>query len=269
MNRALFRSTLKSNWILILIFSVISLFYLILIISIYNSENLKNMEAALTMIPAEITATIGMDTIPTSLTDFIASYFYDFLIQLFLVIHVIILPVRLVVRYVDSGSMSYLLSTPNSRIKIIITKAFYMAASLAVMIIIMTVSAMIYSASSHPDALDIPAFLSLNFTTYLVAMAMASISFFFSCLWNNVKYAAGCSTAILTAFFVFTLIGKYGRHKGIYTIVEYFSIFQLLKSREIVAGNTNMLLNNGLLICITAFFIGVGLLIFKKKDLPL
>lgn len=269
MNIALFRSTLKSNWILILIFSVISLLYLILIISVYNPENLKNLEAALKMIPAEISATVGMDAIPTSLTDFIAAYFYDFLIQLFLIIHVIILSVRLVVRYVDRGSMSYLLSTPNSRLKIIITKVVYMSASLAVMIIIMTVLAIIYSASSHPGALNIPAFLSLNFTTYLVALAMASISFFFSCLWNNVKYAAGSSTAILAAFFVFTLIGKYGHHKGIYTIVESFSIFQLLQSREIVAGDINMVLNNGLLILIIAIFIGGGLLVFKKKDLPL
>jgi ABC-2 type transport system permease protein len=254
---------------LILIFGAISLFYLILIASIYNPENLKNMEAALKMVPADISATVGMDTIPTSLTDFIASYFYGFLIQLFLVIHVIILPVRLIVKYVDRGSMSFLLSTPNSRLKMIVTKVVYMAASLAVMVIIMTAPAMIYSVSSHPGALDIPAFLSLNFTTYLVALAMASISFFFSCLWNNVKYAAGSSTAVLTAFFIFALIGRYGHHEGIYAIVESFSIFRLLQSREIAAGDINMVLNNGLLILITAIFIGGGLMAFKKKDLPL
>lgn len=269
MNLALFRSALKSNWLLILIFSIVSLLYLILFVSIYDPEILETMEVALGMIPAEITATVGMDTIPVSLTDFLAAYFYNFILYLFLVIHTIILPVRLIVRYVDRGSMSYLLSTPNSRLKISITMVVYIASSLAVMILIMTVITIIYSALVQPNALDIPAFLSLNFTTYLVALAMASISFFFSCLCNNMKYATGFNTAIIAGFFIFELIGKFGQHAGIYTVVESVSIFQLLRSREIVAGIINMALNNGILILIIAVVMSGALLVFKNKDLPL
>jgi len=245
MNLTLFRSTLRSNWTLTAIFTLITLGYLILIISMYDLEKLKNIEAVIEMYPADLMAAVGMDKIPTSLIDFIAGYIYDFLMQLLLIIHVIILPMRLVVIFVERGSMSYLLSTPNSRLKIGITQAVYMAVSLAVMIFTVMTLGIIFAESTHPEI-----------------RRSVHICIFFSCLWNTLRYAAVSSTAVLSSFFILTLIGKYGHHKGIYYAAESFSIFQLLQARAIINREINMILNNSILIFIIAAFIAGGLLIF-------
>lgn len=269
MNIPFFLSTIKTNWKLLVIFTVITLAYLIMILGMYDPENLKQIAAAIEMAPPALAAAVGMDVIPTTLTDFIANYFYRFLIQLFLIVHVIILPIRLVAKYVDSGSMSYLLSTPNSRIKIATTQMIYLTLSLFVMAIVITGIALLFCQSRFPGDLDVPAFLSLNFATFLVSLAMGAVVFFFSCLMNEVKSAAAWGTGILVVFFVLSLVGKYGHSEGFYGVLERFSIFHLLRARAIVQGEVNMVANNTILLAIILIFFGGSVLVFKKKDLPL
>lgn len=83
------------------------------------------------------------------------------------------------------------------------------------------------------------------------------------------KHAAASSVAVMCSFIVFSAIGNVGRHHGVYTIVESFSVFQLLKARDIVAGRIGMAVNNGILLFIIAVFIGGGISVFRNKDLPL
>ena len=269
MSIALFRATLKSNWILLLVFIAITLGYLIMILSMFDPENLKAIESAIEMAPPGLAAAVGMDKIPVNVTDFAANYFYGFLVQLFLIVHMILLPLRLVVKHVDNGSMSYLLSTPNSRGRIAATQACYLVVSLAVLALAVTSIAIGFAQSVFPGELDIQAFISLNFTTYLLSLAMGSITFLFSCIWNETRYAAASSSAVLIMFFVLSLVGRYGHSEGFYGIAERFSIFQLLQARAIVEGEIDMVLNNGLLLLITAVGLIGGIWIFKKKDLPL
>ena len=90
-----------------------------------------------------------------------ADYFYGFLVQLFLTLHVAILSIRLVVSYVDRGAMSYLLSTPNSRAKVVGTQAAYLVVSLAVMAVVLTSAAVAFCAAVQPGLLDLGAFVAL------------------------------------------------------------------------------------------------------------
>jgi ABC-2 type transport system permease protein len=137
---SLFRYTFKTNWPLIAIFTLIITGYLVLVISMYDIEIIKNLETVIKMYPPELMASVGMDNIPTSLTDFLASYIYDFLVQLLLLVYTIVLPLRLIVRFVDRGSMTFLLSTPYSRYQIAGTQALYMILSLVIMFSLVAVS---------------------------------------------------------------------------------------------------------------------------------
>jgi TRAP-type mannitol/chloroaromatic compound transport system permease large subunit len=98
---------------------------------------------------------------------------------------------------------------------------------------------------------------------------MAAVSFFFSCIWSETKHAVGCSTAVLVSFFVLTLVGRYGHHEGFYGVAGKVSIFQLLPARAIVSGETNMLVNDGILIVLIAVFVVGGVYAFSRRDLPL
>jgi ABC-2 type transport system permease protein len=268
MSFPLFKFTLKSNWLILLIFTVLMVGYLVLILSMYDEEIILTLEAIVEMYPPGMLAAVGMDQLPESLTDFAASYYYDFLVQLLLLVHVILLPIRLVVKHVDNGSMSYLLSTPNSRVKIVTTQALYIVLHLGAMMIVVTAVAIVFSQSFSPGALDIPAFLSLNLATYLTAVALASIVFFFSCAWNSTVHAAGTASAVIVLFFVFSMIGRFGHHEGIYRLISLISIFRFLQARAIINGQINMWVNNAVLLVIAAGSIGAGILVFKRKDMP-
>ena len=270
MNFPMFKLALKNNWALWLIFTVITVAYLLLIIAMYDPENMQSIEAAIEMAPAGLAAAVGMDRIPVNLTDFAANYFYRFLVQIFLIIHVTILPIRLVVKQVDDGTMSYLLSTKVSRFKVIFTKAMYMIISLFAMSVVLTGIAILVSVTKFPvGELDIFAFLSLNLATFLVATAMAAIVFFFSSIMNQTSHATFSGAGILLIFFIFSLIEKIGHGKGFYGLLGKFSIFRFLQAREIVAGEINMYVNDSWLLLIIAVFLGMGIYFFSKRDLPL
>jgi ABC-2 type transport system permease protein len=243
--------------------------YLMLIVMIYDPESMQAIEAAIEAIPEGMAAAVGMDTIPVDITDFIANYFYGFLVQLFLLVHVIILPIRLVVSEVDNGSMAYLLSTKVSRRAVVSTKAIYMALSLFAMITVMTLVATVVSVSMFPGDLDITAFISLNVTTFLVALAMASIVFFFSSIMDQSVQATIPGAGILILFFVFSLVARYGHSEGFYGILANLSIFRFLQARAIISGEINMWINNLVLLLIIIGFIGAGIYRFSKRDLPL
>lgn len=265
MSRALFKTTIKNNWILWLIFTLVSLGYLLMIVSMYSDDFVDYIGNALKAVPEGLASAVGMDTIPMNVTDFVANYYYGFLTHLFLTAHVILLGLRLVVKEVDNGSMAYLLSTPSSRFSVIVTKYLYMVLSLLAMIAIMTLLAI--AAAGTP--LDVWRFVQLNFTTWLVAVAMASIVFLFSSVMNNTSMAAASGGGILILFFIFTLIDSYGHSEGFYGVIGNFSIFSLLRAREIVSGEVNLWINNFLLLFIALGSAGTGMLIFIKRDLPL
>jgi len=268
MSCPLFKFDLKSNGLILLIFTLLMVGYLLLILSMYDEGIVQTLEAMVEVYPSGMLAAVGMDRIPTDLTDFTASYYYDFLVQLLLLVHVIILPIRLVVKHVDNRSMSCLLSTPVSRVKIITTQAAYLALSLAVMMIVVTGSALLFSSCLAPGELDITAFLRLNLATYLTALAMASIVFFFSCLFNFTTHAAAAGSAVLVLFFLFSTIGRFGHHEGVYGTIAAASLFRLLQARAIVSGQINMWANDAILLAVSAAAIGAGIAAFKRKDLP-
>ena len=55
--------------------------------------------------------------------------------------------------------------------------------------------------------LDVRAFLSFNFTTMLVNMAVMLICFFFSCLFYDTKMSLGFGAGIPIAFILSNMLG--------------------------------------------------------------
>lgn len=269
MSVALLRATIRANWWILAIFTVVSLMYLLLILGMYDQENMQYIESSIESLPPGLSAAVGMDTVPTSLTDFAATYFYRFLVQLFLTVHVAIVPIRLIVSHVDRGAMSYLLSTPNSRKAVVGTQAVYLVASLAVMAVVLTTVGIAFAAAVHPGDLDIAAFAKLNLAVFLLSVAMGAITFFFSCAFDEARSAIVASTAVLVGFFVISVIARIGHGHGAYGIIDHFSIYYLVKARAIVSGEAGLLFGNGVLALIGAAGIGGGLLVFSRRDLPL
>ena len=89
----------------------------------YDPNDMEALTSLIKLFPEELMKAMGFSNIVTDLTGYLASWLYGLLM----------LGNRLVAKMVDNSSFSYLLSTPNSRIIIIVTQGVYALTSAAVL----------------------------------------------------------------------------------------------------------------------------------------
>ena len=123
-SNTLLKKEFKSNYKILLIFIAVLTMYEVIIVSMFNPELGETLDAFAKAMP-EIMSAFGMANTGSTLTEFLSNYLYGFLLLVFPMILEIILANKLVAKYVDTGSMAYLLSTPNSRKKIVITQGLF------------------------------------------------------------------------------------------------------------------------------------------------
>jgi ABC-2 type transport system permease protein len=264
MNLTLFRATLKSNWILLLVFFLVMAMYLAIIISMYDPEGADVLDEMVKTMPDTLVKAMMFESIGTGLTAFLGGYFYGFLVILFPLIYCIILGNGLVARHVDSGSMAYLLSTPISRIKLAITQAVYFLASLVVLFGLITLTGIAVSQLMFPGGLDLEAFLLLNLYAVLLFWAVSGICFFFSCVFGETKYSLGFGAGVPLLFFLIKMLSEVGDGT---TWLRNLSLFSLYEAESIVAGDFAALTARLVFIGLTAILYGAGMLVFDRKDL--
>ena len=266
MSWPLFRATLRANIVLLLIFIGIHLMYITMIISMYDPVSISSINEMLDMLPVEMINAFGFNDLASDLTGFIAGYYYGFLIQMFPMIYIIILANRLVARQVDQGSMACLLMTPTSRLRIAFTQFVYLLASLLALFAVITAAGIATSESMFPGLLDIWAFLLINVVAYLLMASIASISFFFSCLFNETSYSLGFGAGLPLLFFLLHMLGNVGSE---FAWIGNFSLFSVFDAMEIARGSDWALPAVPLFGVIIAALGGGGILIFHRKNLPI
>jgi len=266
-NTALLKSTVKSNWVILIIFFAILLMYMSVMLGMYDPDNIDAMRQMTEMMPEGIMEAFGYGGTPTDLITFMALYYYGFIILMFPMIYCIILANRLVASHVDRGSMAYLLATPNTRIKIITTQAFYMAFSVTILLVINTAAGTAISELMFPGEMDVPAFLTLNLVTILLTLAISSICFFFSCIFNEAKFALAFGAGIPIFFFIINMLRNIGDR---FEWLQYLTLYSLFTPEAIVTGEQDALVVICLVfIAIAVLFYSTGIIIFSRRNLYL
>ena len=265
MSFALFKTTLKKNWTLLLIFFGVLTMYMTIMISMYDPNDMEALTSMLKLLPEDIMKAMGFTNVVTDLTGYLASWLYGLLMFGFPMVYCIILGNRLVARMVDNSSFVYLLSTPNSRSKIIITQGIYALVSIIVLFIALFGVGVIFSEVMFSGSLDIGQFLSLNFTTMLVNMVIMMISFFFSCLFNETKLSLTFGAGIPIAFLLMNMLGGASADME---ILKDLSIYGFYDPVRLVQGSDILGINLIYIGIIIVLFVA-SVLIFKKRRLPL
>ena len=266
MSAPLFKATVKANWIITLIFITLFCMYMGSILSLYNPDSAQAMEETLKLIPAELARAMGIGEVPADLTGFLGNYFYGMLVFMIPLIYVSIMGHRLMAKQVDNGSMAYLLSTPNNRVKIALTQGIYFLFSVAVLFIFLTGVTIGISQSMYPNLLDIPSFIRLNACAFLLTCAISAICWFFSCLFNDAKYSLAFGIGIPVIFFMLNVFGGIKEELDWITSLSPYSLF---RAAEILSGSANIF---GLCLIFIAIIFGLysaGIYVFKRKNLPL
>lgn len=117
----LLKRNLAQTWKILLIILAAMTMYTTVIIYMYDPELAHMLNDYQQALPGMMTA-VGMTGIAGNLTEFVHIYLYGFIMLVFPVIFLIILGNKLLAHYVDTGSMAVLLSTPNSRTRILVTQ---------------------------------------------------------------------------------------------------------------------------------------------------
>jgi len=265
MSFALFKATLKKNWLLLFIFFGVLFMYAAVIISMFNPDDIAQLISMLDAVPEDMLKAFGLTTAITNMTTYLASWLYGLLMTSLPMVYSIILANRLVAKAVDNGSMAYLLSTPNSRAKIIITQGLYALLSLAILSAALFGTGVAMCEAMFPGLLDIYAYLKLNVTTMLANIAVMMTAFFFSCLFNETRLSLGFGSGVPIAFLLITMLGNTSDQVK---ILKDLSIYGWYDPVKVVEGSNVLGLDLVYTGIIAVLFIA-GVLIFKRKRLPL
>lgn len=266
MSGTLFLSTMKRNWLLLTIFFGVLTMYMVIMISMYSPDDMQSISSMLDLFPEDLMKAMGFSKMVPDLTGYLASWLYGLLMFGFPMVYCIILGNRLVAKMVDNSSFACLLSTPNSRVKIIMTQGVYALLSITVLFAALFGIGVFFSSVMHPGLLDVPAFFSLNLTTLLVNMTVLMISFFFSCLFNESRLSLSFGTGLPIAFLLFNMLGSASEKAE---ILKKFSIYGWYDPVDLVHGNVNIWQLNLVYTAIVIVLFISGLLIFKRKQLPI
>lgn len=264
-SKPVLKATIKQNYTVFLIILAVLMLYLPIIITMYDPETKDSLNEVLKILPKEMVAAMGFDDLGNTLLDFVASYFYGFLILLLPMIYTIIVANRSVASHVDRGSMAYLLSTPNTRARIAITQALYLIVSVSMLIALVTVIGIVVCNFSFPGELDVNGFILLNCGALLLYYALTGIGFLGSCLFNDTKYSLTVGAGLPVAFLLLQMISDVGEATE---FLKYFTLYTLFDPAKITSGE-GYAISFVVLALIAVLTYGAAILSFHKRDLPL
>jgi ABC-2 type transport system permease protein len=201
----------------------------------------------------------------STLIGFMANSFYTLMAIIFPMLYSIIVGNRLVAEKVDHGDMSGLLSTPTKRITIVMTKAIYFICSLVLMWTVVCLLGIGVSHIFQQDELDLNTFLLVNAGCLLFHLAISSICYAASCIFNYSKLSMALGGGITLFFYVVSMIVKLSDDLD---VLKYLTLNTLYDTAKIIEGE-GYGANFIILTCIGILLYTVGITVFCKKDLPL
>ena len=89
---------------------------------------------------------------------------------------------KLVMGFIDNGSLAGILATPNSRGKIIVTQLLSLYIWLIILMVCVTAVGLVSANAMFPDELNVEKYLYLNAGTLMLWFAVAGITFLAACI---------------------------------------------------------------------------------------
>ncbi|MDO5417151.1 MAG: ABC transporter permease subunit [Lachnospiraceae bacterium] len=265
MSRTLFKADMRSNAVLFVIILYVMMLYFSVMAMMFNPSDTSAWTSMLELLPEGLMAGFGFDSVSTNLTNYLAEYYYGFIVFIFPMIYCIIISNKLVAKLVDNGSFAYLLMAPVSRRRIIVTKGVFLLSSIAMLFTILHVAGSMVCRMMFGDMLNQQLFLQINLNAALITMLVGMICFFYSCFFNESKRALAFSAGVNIGFLLLFVLGGTSEQAE---FLKDFSIYSLLDTKRILEGSGTAGLD-GMLIGAVLVLFGCSVRVFEKKNLPI
>lgn len=263
MNLALFKASLKANYKLIAIFVTVLLFYMLMMVYMYDPESQQVMELYIQSLPQELILAMNFQLVDSSLTGFLAGYFYGFLIIMFPMVLIILITYKSMAKLVDRGSMALLLATPNKRSTIAFTQAMFIVFANTLTFALVFLFGWAMMEMMLPNQIDIGLFFLINLGGWAYFFAISGIGFLGSTMFNDGRTAMSFIVAVPIFFLIVQMLYQITQELS---WLQYLTLLTLYQPNEIILGQL-FLFPFLILMSIGIFFFTVAIVIFTKKDL--
>lgn len=270
MNMPLYRQMLVINLKMFMNYAVGSAFYILLMFWIYPgiAKNSSSLNSLIDGMPEGLGKAFGLENGFGSIGAFISGEYYGLLYLLILSIFCILVSTQLIAKLVDQGSMAYLLSAPTTRTKVALTQAAVLLSGLVLICAVTTLAGFAGYAWFIGDLADFDGtgFVLLNAGALLLFFCIGGISYLISACCNDEKRALTLSGVVTIGFFSLNLIGKIS---GQLSWMRHISVFSLFDPGEIVGKTADWPVSVAVLAGLGAVAFAAGMIIFRKRSLPL
>ena len=261
----LYKKEMKSNSKILFIFMAVIALYSSMIVAMYDPKLTSSLDMMAESMP-QIFAAFNMTHVSTTLLDFITNYLYGFILIAFPFLFCVIITHRLLSRYIDKGSMAYLLSTHHSRRSIVFTQLIVLLTNIIILILWAFFLILILSMVMFDENIEIIDFMFVNIGLLGLHCFLASLCYFGGCVFNDTKYSIGFGAGLGVFFILVQMISQVGDK---FEFLKYMTPMTLFQPQEIISGA------NEAYIGIIVLFVGSFLIfmvsqnIFCHRDLPL
>ncbi|MFA9378932.1 MAG: ABC transporter permease subunit [Lachnotalea sp.] len=261
----LFKRSMKAVIKILILFITILAMYSIIIIWMFDPDLAQMLDQYQQVMPGMMSA-VGMVGDTSSLIGFINTYLYGFIMLIIPMIFEVMIVNSLVMKYIDNGSLACILATPNSRKKIITTQIIAIILSVFLLIAVTTIIGYVSAEIMFKGELNVAKYINLNISTFLLHIVVSGIAFLAACLFNEEKSYLALGAGLPIAFYLIQMLSNMGDSLE---KLKYLTLYTLLPSSNIVAGDGGVLEANLILIVMAIALYTVGFIRFIKKDLPL
>ena len=265
MNSTLFAKELRSNLFVFGIMFAVLVMYIAVVVSMFDPELGESLDMMMASMP-ELFAAFGMATQATTLLDFMLNYLYGFLLTIFPFVLILIMVNKLMVRYLDRGTMSYLLATPNSRTRIALTLAAVLVVALVALAGLTTALEAGCAELMFPGDLDYEGLLRANAGLLCLWVFLAGLCFLSACAFSNPSAAlwAGGGAGIL--FFLMQMAAGVGDKFEFLNNVNPLTLFDCY---GLAAGEAGAWGGAGVLLALGVALFAVAVAVFDRRDLSI
>ncbi|MDO4287187.1 MAG: ABC transporter permease subunit [Eubacteriales bacterium] len=264
MNFTLFRYSCKRSFLLWLVFTVLMSLYAFAVVRMYDPVAGAALVSLTESLPQAMNI-LGMANYADTFTAFVVNYLYGMLMLALPMVFTIILSVQVMAHHVSSGTMSYLLASPNSRRRIAATQRNVLIFNLFLMLAVCCIATIALCEFFYPGKLAIQPFLLLTVCIFALQLAFAGMCYFFSCKCNSTVGALIINAAACILFYTIRLLSNIG---GPLTYLRYATPYTLIDPAGILQGDLHACLLPLILLLIAILLFTLASRSFQKKTMP-
>ncbi len=261
---SLLKYNIKTNRALFISMVIVMLFYYLIIMSMFDPASVDALNNMLELMPKEMIDALGFNNFGSTLLTFIVGYIYGFLVYLFPMVITIVVNHKLVASLVDKGSMAYILSSPNSRLKVIVTQCITSLLNVTIFFTLITLLTSLVAELMFPGQMDYWMYFKINVYNLIQFYAISAIVFFGSSFASDSKTSLTIGVGVPIAFLVIQMLGNVGDK---FSWMSNLTMYTLFDAEKMIAGDSFVYLGMVGFTVIAFALYSAAIYIFNKKNL--